>query len=287
MFRLAVCIFCLIGVTAAAADDPVLAEHGEDRITVSQARALIAGTDAPTQHRLTTDPIALKQFLEGVLLQRALLEAAAAQKWDQKPEVASLLQQAREQVITRTYLAAHAQIPPSYPSEAELQAAYDQNKRSFMVARRTHLTQIFLPTADSSSPEEGRKKLMALRTQIQHGHPSMEEAAKRGGGLQYMDLGWVEESQMVPAIKSAIAGLLEGAIADPVCIENGCHLVRLVATRPAGPAPLSEVHDQLVKALRQQKQTEEARAYAASLMNAPRVAIDEIQLGRLAPQAAK
>ena len=109
----------------------------------------------------------------------------------------------------------------------------------------------------------------------------MEAVAKQNPGVKYLDLGWVTDGQLIPSVKSAIAGLPEGAMTDPVCTENGCHLIRLVATRAAGPAPLADIHDALVKAMRQQKQAELQRAYASSLLAKQPVAINEIELSRL------
>ena len=96
-------------------------------------------------------------------------------------------------------------------------------------------------------------------------------------------MGWLTEKQLVPAVRDAVSGLLEGALTEPVCVENGCHVVKLLATRPAGPVPLAEVHDALVRALRQQKQAELERAYTSGLLAKQPVAIDEIQLSRMAP----
>jgi len=273
---------CLI-LLAAAAEDPVIAERGTDRITVSQARALIAGTDHATQHRLTTDPSALKQFLRDVLLQRAILGQAQTEKWDQRPEVTALLARARDQIVLQTYLATHAKLPAGYPADSDIEAAYDANKARFMQPRAYHLVQVFLPRAAYATPEDGRKRLLPLRAQVQRGRASLEAAAKGISGARYMDMGWAPESQLVPAVKEAVAGLPEGAMADPLCIENGCHLIRLVATRPAGPAPLADIRDELIKALKQQKQAQVETAYASGLLTKQPVEVNEIQLSRLAP----
>jgi peptidylprolyl isomerase len=270
-------------LTLAAADDPVIAERGADHITLSQVRAMIAAVDPDTRRKLTTDQAALQNFLRNELVARAILAQAAAENWDQRPDVAALLQRARDQVITQSYLAGHAALPAGYPSEAEVKAAYDQNKARFMQPRSYHLEQIFLPAANAASADDGRKKLAALRTQIEHGKLAFNQAAKHGANLQFTDMGWVGEPQLAPGVKPAVAGLLEGAISEPVCTENGCHLLRLLATRPAGPAPLATIHDALVRALRQQKQTADENAYASSLLAKQPVAINQIQLSRLAP----
>ena len=94
-------------------------------------------------------------------------------------------------------------------------------------------------------------------------------------------MGWLTEKQLVPAVRDAVSGLGDGALAGPVCTDNGCHVLKLLATRPPGAVPLAEVHDGLVRALRQQKQAELERAYAAGLLAKQPVAIDEIQVSRM------
>jgi peptidylprolyl isomerase len=266
-----------------AAEDAVVAERGDDQITLGQAKALIAASDRDTQHRLATTPAALKQFLQQYLLQRAILRQAQAEKWDQRTDVAALLQRARDQLLAQSFLAAQAPVPAGYPAEADIAAAYEANKARFMQPRTYHLIQIFAPRAQNAAPDEGRKRLLPVRVQIQHGRVAFEAAAKAGSGLQYLDMGWTPETQIVPAVKAAVIGLPEGAMTDPICTENGCHLIRLVATRPAGPAPLADIRDQLVRALRQQKQEQEETAYASGLLAKQPVAINEIQLAHLAP----
>ena len=276
-------ILAALLVLCAAAPDPVIAERGAEQITVSQARGLLAGTDADTRHKLTTDQAALKEFLRNVLVQRAILAEARGQRWDQRPDVSALLARARDQVVAQSFLAAHAVPPAGYPSEPEVQTAYDQNKAQFMQPRGYHLAQLYTPKPAAGAPDDGKRRLAALRAQVERGRLVFADALRHEPGVQYLDMGWLTEQQLVPAVRDAVSGLLEGALAGPVCVENGCHVVKLVATRPAGPVPLAEVHDALVRALRQQKQAELERAYASGLLAKQPVAIDEIQLSRMAP----
>jgi peptidylprolyl isomerase len=258
----------------AATTDPVIARRGGEQITVSQARALITAADHATQQRLATDKAALEQFLRDVLLQRAILHLAQSERWDQRPDVAALLQRTHDQVLAQSFLAGHAAPPADYPSDAELQTSYKDNLSQFMQPRSYHLAQVFLP----GGAEDGRRRLQQVRAQIQRGKLALEAAARSLTGAKYIDLGWVPDTQLVAAVKAAVTGLPEGTMADPVCVENGCHLIRLIATRPAGPAPLADIRDELVRAMRQQKASQEATEYASGLLAKQRVEINEIQV---------
>jgi peptidylprolyl isomerase len=222
----------------------------------------------------------MQEFLRNVLLQQAILDEARAQKWDQRPEVAALLQRARDQVLTQSFLSAQAPVPAGYPSEAEVQAAYDQNKNRLMQPRTYHLAQIVLTSATAHG-DDARKRLADLRARLLRGRVNFEESAKTIAGAKYADLGFASEAQLSEAVKAAVVGLPEGGITEPLCAPGGCTLFRLIATRPAGPAPLADVHEQLVRALRQQKAREAAQAYASALLAKQPIQINEIQLAHL------
>ncbi len=268
-------------LAAAAPEDPVVAERGTDHITASQARALIASADPQVRQRLTTTPAALTDFLRNALIQRAILQQAQAEHWDQHPDVAALLSRAHDQILAQSYLVAHAPLPAGYPSDADLQAAYDHNKSQFMQPRGYHLAQLFVPKSTGSQADV-QKRLANARAQVTRGKLTLEAAAKQVSGATVADLGWLTEAQLIPAIRPAISGLPEGALADPVCTEAGCHLIKLIATRPAGPAPLADIREGLVRALREQKLGEQERAYASGLLAKQPVAVNEIELSRLA-----
>jgi peptidylprolyl isomerase len=270
----------LFFLCAAAAPDPVVAVRGNDAITASQARALIAAADPDLRHRLQTDPSAVTSLVRDTLLQHAILAEAEAQHWDQNPEVAAVLRRARETVLLQTYLAAQAKIPAGYPSETEIQAAYEQAKPQLMQPRSYHLVQVTL-AANGAALDAVREKLAALQHDISHGRAKLQDAAKRVPGAQLADIGWQPENHLLQTARDAVAGLLEGQVSNPVCTKAGCALLQLVATRPAGPAPLADARDGLIRLLRQQKQRQLEQAYSNALLARQPVQVNEIELSHL------
>ena len=272
----------LLLLLTAAAPDPVVAVHGTDELTASQVRALIADAPPETRHAYQTNPDALKALIRDTFLGRAILAEAEAKAWDKRPEVAALAQRAHDLAITQSYLISQSPVPAGYPSDAELQAAWETNKAQLMQPRGYKLEQVFATAAPGAAQDEARRKLAEVQTQASHGRTALEAAAKRVAGVQYADMGWVAEGRLQAAAKDAVAGLLEGQLSPPLCTSSGCTLLKLIATRPAGPAPLAEVRDQLTRALRQQKQRELQQAYANALLAKQPVRVDEIQLSHLA-----
>ena len=257
--RTCLALALILSVSTAHAEDPVVAERAGDHVTVSQARALVASLDPEARKKLQSTQN-FSDLLRNLLLERAVLQAAEAQKWQDRPEIAALLQRARDQVLSQSFLAAQAPVPADYPSETDIQAAYEQNKAKLMRPRGYQLAEVFLPGAVSEQAGL-RKRLADLGRLAARSRGGLAEAAA-AQHLKVADLGWIDETQLQPAVKLAIGGLPEGSVSDPVCLPAGCHLLRLIATRPAGPAPLAQVRDGLVRALRQQKMESGERAYA-------------------------
>lgn len=266
----------------AAAPDPVVAVRGTDAITASQVRALIAAADPDTRHRLQTDPTAVTALVRDTLLQHAILAEAEAHHWDQNPDIAALLRRARETVLLQSYLAAQAKIPASYPSETDIEAAYNQNKGQLLQPRAYKLLQASVPAQPGQSNDAAQQKLAGLQRDVVRGRVSFQDAAKRVPGVQVTDLGWQPENRLLPAARDAVSGLLEGQVSPPVCSPAGCAVLQLTATRAAGPAPLADVKESLIRALRQQKQRQLEQAYSNVLLSKQPVQVNEIELSHLA-----
>ncbi len=267
----------------AAAPDPVIAIRGTDELTVAQLRALLDSQTPEQRKKLESDPSALRGLIRDTLLQHAILEAAAAQKWDSRPDVVALLARVREGAIIESFLSAQSQVPAGYPTEADVQSAYEHARPQLTRPRGYHLSQVFVAIPADAPPgaiESVRHALAVFARDVAAGRASFE-SPRRAAGATYADLGWIGEPQLQKGAHDAVAGLLEGQITPPVCTANGCTLIKLLATRPAGPPPLAEVRDQLVRLLRQQKQKQLAGAYADSLLAKSPVRVNEIELSHL------
>ena len=58
-------------------------------------------------------------------------------------------------------------------------------------------------------------------------------ASDAGPGERAGDLGWAAESDIVPEIRTQVAGMTQGEISDPIRVQSGWHIIRLDDTRPA------------------------------------------------------
>lgn len=276
-----------------AADNPVIARGAGVSVTVSGLRGLLATLPPETRSKIAADPASLTELLRTTVLQDELLAAAHAKGWDRQPDIVAQANRARDETIVRTYV--DSQLPPAAPpSEAAIAAAYDANKPHFMLPRQFHLAQIFMAVPATATPaqsEQVRTQLVTLRAQCAGKPDAFAAAAKRlstdahsasAGG----DLGWLREDRLAEPVRSAMLGLQEGSISDPLRTSDGWHLIELIATRPAGPAPLDQARPALEKALTEQQRQAEARAYLDKVLRDSKIEVNQDQLARFAQSGA-
>jgi parvulin-like peptidyl-prolyl isomerase len=279
------------GPSALAAEP--LARAGSVEISVEEIRSLIEALPAQDQTALTKDPALLSQFVRAQLTRKSLLAEVAAKKLDQQPSVKAQLERAREQLLIDLLLDSVSAPPAGFPSDAEVQAAYEANKAALEVPRQFRVAQVYvaLPKgADKAAEETAKKKLDDLAKKLKAkgadfaaiARADSEDAqtAAKGG-----EIGWLTEAQMVPGIRATATALAKEAVSEPVRLDDGWHVLKLLDTRAAGPKPLAEVREALVAQLRAAKARELRQAHLAKLLEQNPPAINELALSKALPKA--
>jgi peptidylprolyl isomerase len=284
----------LVAISALAADPArpapdVVARLGTTDITAPMVRTFIRTLDPAVRKQAQSDPALMARLVRAELARMAVLKEAEARKWDQRPEVVMQIQRVRDEAITSSYLMSVSAPPAAYPSEAEIQSAYDLNRDALMAPRQYRLSQIFvmLPAGGDAKAEEatrhkaddlarGMKAKGADFDALVKANSDMKAGTEQGG-----DLGWASEAEIVPEIRGQIAGMAQGEISDPIRTASGWHIIRMDDTRPAAPRPLAEVRDQLAAALRQRKTQANEQTYLNGLLAKSPVAVDEIGLKKI------
>jgi peptidylprolyl isomerase len=274
----------------AASPDPApdaVARLGSTDIPASALREFVRTLDPALRKQALSDPAVMSRLVREELVRIAVLNEAVAKKWDQNPDVAARIAQARDAEIVTSYLAAAGAVPAGYPSDAQIQAAYEANRDKFLAPRQYRLEQIFVaaPGSDKQAEDAAHAKAEALAAKARVKGADFAAIARTGsnqaGGETGGDLGWAAEAQIIPEIRSEIAGMSVGEISDPIRTQAGFHIIRLVDTKPAGVRPLAEVRDQLVTALRQSKLQEGEQAYVAALLAKTPAMINELALKKI------
>jgi parvulin-like peptidyl-prolyl isomerase len=230
------------------------------------------------------DPAALAQVVRTYLARLAVLREAKAKKLAETPAARAQLERVRDQALTELYLLEVSRPPEGYPSEGEIQAAYEANRDAFVTPRQFRLAQIFV-LAGREAGEAGRRADELARKARQKGadfaalagaESDEKDAAARGG-----EIGWLTEEQMVPGIRAVVAGLAKEGIAGPVKLDDGFHVVKVLDLRPAAPRAYGEVKGAIAAQLRAETVKLRRQAFLARLLEANPPAVNELALAKV------
>ncbi|WP_052121493.1 peptidylprolyl isomerase [Inquilinus limosus] len=297
---LLVALFALAATPAALAQQPAaepVARMGAIGLSPAEVEAFLRGLSPEIRAQAVASREALDGLIRAELTRRAVAAEAAKAGWADRPEVAAAIDQARQQVVVETWLAARSEPPAAEPPEADLRRIYDDNTARFVAPAQVRLAQIFLPVPQGASAEAAaaaenqigdlRRKARArgadfaalARQSSQH-----KDSADNGG-----DMGWLSEDQLLPEIRQAVAGLDKGAVSAPIRSQAGWHLIRLIDRKESRVQGFDEVRPLLVEAVHRQQAADLRRRYVEDLVGAAPPAINEIAvaeiLSRLAPAA--
>ena len=287
------------GVFLAAADAPpppqppqpqpvsdIVARRGDVQLTTGDIRDAIGRVDPNIRDQVLANPQALTEFVKERMIRQILLTELRAAKWDQNPDAVARANDARDSAFVQSWLASRAQIDPAYPTDAELQAAYEANKARFVIPPQYHVAQIAILVPAGSSKEadeEAHKKARDIRAQLMKPKADFAEIAKKnsqdqGSAPKGGDLGWLREDTIRSPVKEALKGMAENAISEPVRGPDAWHIVKLLGTKPQSLVPLDQVKPNLIAALRQARTQQASNAYLEGLLKQEPVQLNEIGL---------
>lgn len=268
-----------------AGGDDVVARVGDANISADELRAYVTALGAREQAALAKDPALLSQAVRMLLANRLVLQEIVAKKWDQQANVAAQLDRLRENAAVELYLQSVSTPPASFPTDDEIQKVYDANRGALIAPRQYQLSQIFIATpreADKVSEDKAKRKLDDIQKKLKA--PGADFAAISGADRDSpggSDLGWLAEAQIVPEIRTQIAGLAKGAVSEPVRLDDGWHILKLIDTKASYTRPLAEVRDQLVQQMRNERATVLRRAYLGELLKQHPPVLNELALSNL------
>jgi parvulin-like peptidyl-prolyl isomerase len=263
----------------------VIARVGDIEVTADDLRAYIAGFSAQEQAVFAKDPALLAQAVRQLLTNRLVLEELVAKKWDQQPNVTAQLERIREKAVVELYLQAASTPATTYPSEEELQKTFDANRSALVAPREFQLRQIFVAApknADKAADAKAKERLDEIQRRLKTPGADFVAVASSGNDASNGgDLGWLAEGQIRPEISAQVMGLAKNAVSEPIRLDDGWHIIKLVDTKPAHALTLPEVRDQLVQQMRAERAASLRRAFLAQLLKQRPPVINEIALSTL------
>jgi parvulin-like peptidyl-prolyl isomerase len=259
----------------ACAQSTIVVQSGNASVTQADVATVVRSLSQENRQRLAADPAQLDGLVRSQLASKAMYNEAKAKGWDQQPKVKQAVELAEREAVVGTYLVSVSTPPASYPSEAEMHTAYEQQQAAFTVTRMLHLAQIYIaaaPHADEATLGQARKAAADVARKAQAAGADFAALAKansqdRSSAPRGGDMGYIAADQMVPVI-------------GPIQTSDGFYIVKVIDVRPAGVAPYVQVKEQIRVALRQQRARAMAQSYMTKAVGTGEIKIDEAALGK-------
>jgi peptidyl-prolyl cis-trans isomerase C len=161
----------------------------------------------------------------------------------------------RGQLQMEAYLA--SQGITDEPTEEQIAAYYEGTKENFKreeTVKARHILIAAGPAAAAEVKEQARRQAEELRSQLLKDSALFPQLAARYSGCarskdQAGELGFIKRGFMPPEFDAAAFALPLGQISEVVATRFGFHLIQVADKKPAGYAPLAEVHDFISKYL--------------------------------------
>lgn len=274
------------GAPRPAADGDAIAQGGGVSLDAAAVREIIQSLPAADRRLAGTDAAVLERVVRGEVVNRALLAEARQAGFEGEADVRAQLGKLQEEALLRLWLARQAKLPEGYPSEADIQAAYEANKATLVAPTQYRLAQVFIALpAEPVALQAALRKAAEVGTRVggdfaKAARESSEHAASAAKGG---DMGYLPEDQLAPEVLAAVRALKAGDVAGPVRTAQGLHYLKLIDRRAGLPLSLAEAREPLAAALRQRKAAELSQAYLAALNARLAVSVNQIELARLQP----
>jgi peptidylprolyl isomerase len=276
----AIAVGC-VGAAAAPAPE-VVARMGSAELSAEDLRGWI--DSLPNAERAALkDPAQLALAVRNELARRVVVREAVARKYDQSRAVKAQLARVRDQALAELYLQSISQPPPGFPSEAEVRAEYEAHLAAFAVPRQFRVAQIFI--SEAKGADEGRRRAEELARRARAKDADFAALARaeseEGGAKTGSELGWLTEDQLVPGIRATVTALHKDQVADPVRLDDGWHVVKLLDLKPASIREFPEVRETLAARLRAERTQALRREYVGKLVEKNPPAVNELALSRV------
>jgi peptidyl-prolyl cis-trans isomerase SurA len=169
-------------------------------------------------------------------------------------------------------------------TDSDVSDFYNKNRAQFDVAEpQYHVAQIVVtPHADpgihnrknddATTPDQAKRKVEMLESRLASGADFAQLAmdySEDANGSNGGDLGFIPQpslNQTDPALKAGVLSLKDGQVSKPILLKDGYHILKLIASEPAGQRLLSDpqVQQSIRTALRNRREQLLRAAYMST-----------------------
>ncbi len=283
-----ICSIVLLSASCALAQSTglgVLAKIGPAELKLPELKESLGNLPQKDLASLADNPALLNQLVRSVLVQKLVLSKVAEAKYDEQPEVKAQLERVRQTTLVESYLQKQAEPMESFPNDAELELFYNESKAALQQSKKYRLAQIYLTNANAKTKLEALRKALAGRkpdfSSLANEFSDETASASKGG-----EIGWVADTDVQPEIRTLLPKLTLNAISEPIKMEDGWHVVRVLDSKAPYTPLLDEVRAQLRQQMRSDKIKINTKEVLAKLLQENPLSINELTLAQALKQSA-
>ncbi len=250
--------------TSASGSDPGQAETA-DTLELNEIRLVLSNVEINQRQALLENESAFREFVLQEVSNKSLLAAARSNNLQDNENVRFLMQRAANNVLLELYVNGiiNSRVSPEFPSEAQIQEYYQNNRDSMVIEERIPVWQVFFPVPGTMTEEEvtaleGQARQLA--SEIRSGAIEFSNAAVSNSGHEPSRLnggymGILKVSELFPVIKTALDELQLEEVSDPVRSEMGFHILKRGEIVPSQDVTLEQVQGDIRTLLINQART--------------------------------
>lgn len=266
--------------------DAVIGSIEDINLTTADVREMLDTASAAAGQPVQADVESLKTLVRATLIQRLVLDRANDAGHADAPGVKRELERARDAALVESFLRTSSEPPADFPTDAQVEEFYTERKDAFLVPKTWRIAQIYIADEDPTKSAEAEARLARVREALDAASDDFSSIARRfsddlasapDGG----ELGWLRDDLIQPGIRAVLPGLKINDISDPVRLDNGWHILRLIDAREPHTPPLTELAPRIKTLLRANQARENRETFLAQLLTEHPPAINEIELLKL------
>ncbi|MBF0122628.1 MAG: peptidyl-prolyl cis-trans isomerase [Candidatus Omnitrophica bacterium] len=223
----------------------VLARVGDWTLPLDEFNVRIMAVKKQVPDFDDKDPASKKMVLEEIVRQQLLVEDARAQGLHQKKEIMDATKDFQNSLLVQEYV--NNITKDVKADDAEAKAYYEAHANEFIAPMVIQVREIAVPT------ETEAKDILVQVLQGGDFAQLARERSKAKSAANGGDLGFLQEAPF-PQMLSAVQGLSKGAVSSVFQGPEGYYLAKVEDTKGGNKVPLSDIKEDLIKALTLQKQ---------------------------------
>lgn len=247
------------GVFAELQENPVLAEVGDEKITLNDLKEAAKGISTRGYFDLSIED--KKKLLDNLISYKLIYIEAKNRKLDTAPEVTKALEDAKRDAMSR-HLTQLEVLPKVQVSEADIKEYYEKNKGSFMpqMATVTHSHILRQNAAGEDKPDEAKNIANLVKERLNKGesfediYSSYKDNKEWGGSFRIPSQGTIQKGKLYVGTNfdEVIFNLPKGGVGI-VELPDRYIILRLDDLNTPEPPPLKNVEAAISGNLKQKK----------------------------------